>query len=288
MPSATINDVALRSTNPVKRAMDVISVIILQLFTLAVLAGDQTAARPRNRRFVGSDSILVRLEAGETFDLPLVLIASIRSIARSLRDTLRLDGREVTQSGAPATTPPQKAARHRKPTRRRPAPSHRAAPITNHAQPRARRSPNRPTGPPRSQPRTGKTKALHHQRLATFIPLRYRDKLPRALLLQPPPGQAAVGRSALKRTTAPLPPGRPPRVVSLKLQAGPKTGAFAPPLSPDPEPGQPSRPQPRPGGPPRRRRRCSRRARFQPSHPAGGTPARGHARAGHRRKPIAF
>jgi hypothetical protein len=121
MPSATLDALALRSTNPVKRAMDVICVVMLQLLTLMVVAAEQNPHKLRNHRFLGPHSILARLQAGETFDLPLLLIATIRDVASHLRTELRLDGLMIEPSGAPIPAEPQTPAAPAKATRQRAA-----------------------------------------------------------------------------------------------------------------------------------------------------------------------
>ena len=138
MPSATLEDIALRSTNPVKRAMDVISVIFLQLLTMMVLATEDPAELS-NHPALSAQSMLARLEAGDTFDLPFLLIAAIRLAASQLRTMLQLNGFGFAQAStsippesqtpaAPAkATTPAKAARHHPPgaairTRRHHAP----------------------------------------------------------------------------------------------------------------------------------------------------------------------
>jgi hypothetical protein len=96
MPSATLEDIALRSTNPVKRAMDVMCVVLLQLLTLILLANEQDPAKRRNR-----------LEAGENFGLPRLLVQYLRTTARQILAGLPLDDAIEHQSSLAIPTTPQ-------------------------------------------------------------------------------------------------------------------------------------------------------------------------------------
>jgi hypothetical protein len=135
-----------RSTSPVKRAMDVVCLIILQLLTLMVLATEQDQEKLRNHPALGPNSILARLGAGETFDLPLAVIASIRTITSQIRSDLRLGGFEVKQSGAPSPATAQnqpaqaKATRQRSIARHPPAATWRDAPHTLQTLPMTRQA----------------------------------------------------------------------------------------------------------------------------------------------------
>jgi hypothetical protein len=107
MPSATLEDIALRSTNPVKRAMDVMCVVLLQLLTLILLANEQDPAKRRNHPALGSHTILARLEAGENFGLPRLLVQYLRTTARQILAGLPLDDAIEHQSSLAIPTTPQ-------------------------------------------------------------------------------------------------------------------------------------------------------------------------------------
>jgi hypothetical protein len=145
MQSATLDAIVFRSANPVKRAMDVICLIMLQLLTLMVLAAEQNPQKLRNHRALGPNSILARLDAGETFDLPPLVVASIRALTSEIRTQLGLDGFSIAQSASPLPSLPQTSAVQANAKRRRA--------IKRQARPAA----------PRCKPHTLQTMPLHYQ-----------------------------------------------------------------------------------------------------------------------------
>jgi hypothetical protein len=180
MPSATLDAIIYRSSNPVSRAIDVVCLIILQLLTLMVLAAEQDPAKLRNHPALGPHSILARLEAGDSFDLPLILIAAIRAVASGIRADLRLGGFGFKQPGAPIPALPQNPAApakaKAKAKRRRPTAPNRAAPTPNRAPRRTVPNPNQSTGPPCDNPGPCEKSGLARSRLATPISLRCRNE----------------------------------------------------------------------------------------------------------------
>jgi hypothetical protein len=165
MPSATLEDIALRSTNPVKRAMDVICVVMLQLLMLLVVANEPDPDKRRNHPALSADTILARLEAGETFNLPLLLISCLRSAAQQLRPNLRLDEPSIEQAAAPIPTPPQAPGSTPKAPRKATS-QRRFAPETRQVRPKPRRAATRGLKKESADPVQGRT---------TPISLRYRN-----------------------------------------------------------------------------------------------------------------
>jgi hypothetical protein len=159
MPSATLDAIVFRSTNPVRRVMDVMCLVILQLLTLRFLANQSDTERRRNHPALGPHSILARLDAGETFDLPLPLIAFMRRTVSEFRTDLRLDSTDFQRSEPPSPTPPRKPASRRKARRRSAAPPCARRPRPN-APLRARRSPLQATAPPQADRGVSNQKAL--------------------------------------------------------------------------------------------------------------------------------
>jgi hypothetical protein len=153
MPSATLDAIIFRSNDPVKPAMDVICLIILQLLTLMVVAAEQNPQQLRDHPALGSRSILARLDRGETFDLPTRSVASIRSVVRLMRADLRLDDIGGAPSGASLPAQSQNPAARANSIHRRPAARERAARPINHAPLRALCSAKPATAQPRGHPR---------------------------------------------------------------------------------------------------------------------------------------
>jgi hypothetical protein len=173
MPRATLDAIVFRSTDPVKRAIDIVCLVILQLLTLMVLAAEQDPEKLRNHRARGPSSILARLDAGETFDLPHLWVAAIRSVASEIRADLRLGSFGVEQSGASIPTSPQNPVARTKAPRRRSTSQHRPACPTRGAPFLAPHAPNQATARSRGDPRAVERIGLFLPRLTTPNSLRY-------------------------------------------------------------------------------------------------------------------
>jgi hypothetical protein len=140
MPSATLEDIALRSTNPVSRAIDVICVIMLQLLTLLVVANEPDPHKRRNHPALGSHTILARLEAGEDFDLPRVLVKYLRAAAGQIRAGLERQGFGEEHPSAPIQAEPQNSPAAAKARPERPI-TRQAAPAAPGGTPQSRQTP---------------------------------------------------------------------------------------------------------------------------------------------------
>jgi hypothetical protein len=152
--------------------MDVMCLVILQLLTLRFLANQSDTERRRNHPALGPHSILARLDAGETFDLPLPLIAFMRRTVREFRTDLRLDTTDFQRSEPPIPAQPQNPPVRPRTTHRRRIAHRRAAPTMVRAPQRAAIWPNHPTAQARGDPGRCEKISLARQRLATSISLR--------------------------------------------------------------------------------------------------------------------
>jgi hypothetical protein len=160
MPSATLDDIALRSNDPFNRAMDVFCVVMLQLLMLILAASQPDPDKRRQYPARGGCTILARLDAGETFDLPPLMIASIRSIASSIRPgpQHRRVGVEPSgePSGAPSSAIRQNPLGRPKATRWAPASPHQPARPINRTTTGETHSCYLATAPPGAKPGSAK------------------------------------------------------------------------------------------------------------------------------------
>jgi hypothetical protein len=165
-----------RSTDPVKRAIDVMCLIMLQLLTLMVLATEQNPEKLRNHFALSARSILARLDAGDTFDLPAPWIAAMRSVANQLLADLRISGFGFEPASTPRLTSPENPPARAKPKRRRPATRHRAAANISQAPRHTRRAPDHQTNPRREDRRPFEKIGLVRPGRSTPNSLRYQNK----------------------------------------------------------------------------------------------------------------
>jgi hypothetical protein len=171
MPNATLADIALRSTNPVKRAMDVFWIVMLELLVLMVVAREQDPDKRHDYPDVGAHSILARLGAGDTFDLPLLLVArSGASSAACARGSFGAAWVPSDPTLRSSPHPENAAARAHHPG---PPPSARRRPPGARCRARLARRTMPPARPPQS---TGfRSNQPFAQRLSRSESFRYRD-----------------------------------------------------------------------------------------------------------------
>ena len=99
MPGATFEDIALRHTDPLRRATDIARLIVLELLIMLVALTDQQTARQHPHAF-GPHTITARIAAGETFGLPPAIAKTLRATIRLLRAQFH-----ITAPRAPAPAP---------------------------------------------------------------------------------------------------------------------------------------------------------------------------------------
>ena len=164
----TLDDLALRATNPLLRARDVLCVLLLQILHLMLAESDAALA-------LYPCLTLARFLGGETFDLPPAIEAPLRLAITALMR--RLDPGAVPAPPRPATARPQS---------RRPAnaPSRRAARARAHAQV----TPILIRGlRPRCHPPPCVKNWSFPSRHRTPISFRYRNKAPATIVPRPAP-----------------------------------------------------------------------------------------------------